>query len=105
MKRSNSKSKSFKQKYPLKIFNLTYEQVIDIYNKQEHKCFYSGLPFVVEKNHPMSISIDRIDNNKGYVINNIALCLYSINRGKSNGEYKNLIPIFKAAIKHYKKIK
>ena len=93
------------EKKPQQRFNLTYEQVIDIYNKQERKCFYSGLPFVIEKNHPMSISIDRIDNNKGYTIDNIALCLVSINQGKSDGEYKNLIPIFKAAIKHYKKIK
>jgi len=104
MKRSNSKSKSFKQKYPLKIFNLTYEQVLDIYNKQERKCFYSGLPFVVEKNHPMSISIDRIDSNKGYTIDNIALCVIAINIMKIDFPYKDLIPIFKAAIKHYKNI-
>ena len=99
-----TRGKSLKQKYPLKIFNLTYEQVIDIYNKQERKCFYSGLPFVVEKNHPMSISIDRIDNNKGYTIDNIALCARAINLMKTNCSYKNLIPIFKATIKHYKNI-
>ena len=86
-----------------KVFNLTYEQVLDVYNKYDCKCFYSGQKFIIEKYHPMSMSIDRIDNNKGYTIDNIVLCSRAINLMKNKYPYSDLIPIFKAAIKNYKK--
>ena len=87
-----------------KVFNLTYEQVLDVYNKQDRKCFYTGLPFVIKSKHPMSMTIDRIDNNKGYTVDNIVLCSRAINLMKHTYPYSDLMPIFKAAIKHYKNL-
>ncbi len=97
MKKSLGKTKKSKHN-----FIATYDEVINILEKQDRKCFYSGLPFVIENRHPMSPSIDRIDSLKGYTIDNIVICSYALNKMKSNSNFKDLIYIFEAVLKHAK---
>jgi len=49
------------------------------------KCFYTGEEFVLNQgtNHPNYPTLDRIDNTKGYVENNIVLCLNKCNELKN----------------------
>lgn len=71
--------------------------MLDLWEKQEGKCFYSGIPMVKrkykEKRGPFSASIDRIDSNKGYFIGNVVWSTWICNVGKNNftcEEYLNL---------------
>jgi hypothetical protein len=66
-------------------FKICKQDIIDLYNKQNGKCALSNfeLTFEVGKGHiPTNISIDRIDNNRGYIKNNIQLVCCLVNTMK-----------------------
>ena len=69
------------------IFSLeiTNEDIIHLYAKQKGRCHYSGLPLKEEFNHiprhPFAISVERLDNKKGYVLDNIKLTRRLFNLG------------------------
>lgn len=48
--------------------------------------------------NPFIASIDRIDSNIGYVLGNIQLVLWQVNRAKSDGTLEELITMCKAII-------
>lgn len=75
-------------------FDLTLEHIVELYDKQKGVCYISGVEMTLEKHSPRTISIDRIDSSKGYIIGNIGLCTDFINQAKSNyslEEFKKLI--------------
>tara|TARA_B100000575_G_scaffold208522_1_gene169824 strand:+ start:103 stop:1419 length:1317 start_codon:yes stop_codon:yes gene_type:complete len=61
--------------------NITYEDIIKQFIKQNGKCALTQTVFDTKKNKP---SIDRIDPNYGYLKNNIQLTTYLSNRTKWN---------------------
>ena len=74
------------------IFDLTIDQIIDLYYKQNGLCARTGIPmtWVKRKNgknqnpcKPTSLSIDRIDSSKHYTIDNVQLVIYLYNTMKS----------------------
>jgi hypothetical protein len=56
-------------------FNLTIQEVWDLFLKQNRKCALSGLNLVFPKslnrNEIITASLDRIDSKKGYFIENV----------------------------------
>lgn len=48
------------------------------------KCFFSGVNFENVENHPLSRSIDRLDNSKGYVEGNVVACTVRMNSMKNS---------------------
>jgi hypothetical protein len=88
-------------KKPYKKFELSYEDVISIYNRQNGKCFYTGLKFINEKYHPRSITIDRVNNNVHYTLENSVICILAINSAKSIHDYNDLLTLFQGAVDHY----
>ena len=61
-------------------FEVTADQLWDLYNTQKGLCALSGIPItlttIINKQHNldkslMSASLDRIDNSKGYIIDNV----------------------------------
>ena len=71
-------------------FIITKDYFINWWNSQEQKCVYCDIPIerlaVVDKSKKLArrLSIDRIDNEKGYTEGNLALCCLSCNFIKSN---------------------
>lgn len=67
-------------------FNITIEQVWDLYCEQNRCCKLTGLPIRFktkgDKKSKGTASLDRIDSKKGYVIDNVAWVHKDINRSK-----------------------
>ena len=84
--RKRSKKKNF-------TFNLTKEQIIELYNKQNGLCALTSIKMTHnaindrQENdshilNPYNISIDRIDSSLGYIINNVQLVCALVNNIK-----------------------
>lgn len=68
-----------------KTSNITFEDLINIYNEQEGKCNLTGEVLTFDKNNQSTnISIDRIDSNIGYEKGNIQLVCHYVNIMKWN---------------------
>lgn len=63
------------------IFNLTYDNIMRLWNLQNGRCYHSGIPMNYNKNE-WRISIDRLDNDKGYFPDNVVLCCGEFNGRK-----------------------
>jgi hypothetical protein len=78
------------RKIPLE-FNLTNEYLMELWNKQNHKCALTNIDMVHKWGFLNSISIDRIDSNKGYIIGNVQLVCRGINHMKNNVSQQNTV--------------
>lgn len=78
-------------------YDLEYEFIIDLYNKQNGKCALTGIPMTTYKGKGLyfsNVSIDRIDPSKGYFQNNVQLVCFWANQSKgtlSMDEFKKMI--------------
>lgn len=69
-------------------FSITKEQAWELYEKQNRKCSLSGLPIALSSSatHRVGIqtaSLDRVDNTKGYTIDNVQWLHKDVNRMKN----------------------
>jgi len=86
-----SRCKSNHNKKGMTGFNITEEFLSVLYIKQEGKCFWSGIPLPLDNiglGELNSISVDRLDPSKGYLIDNVILSckFYNLGRGNMNVE-------------------
>jgi len=68
-------------------FDVTIEELWDLFLQQNKKCALSGLPIVFGANHGRikgTASLDRIDSTKGYTANNIQWVHVDVNHMKWN---------------------
>lgn len=66
-------------------FNLTKQELLDLYEEQKGLCALSGLPMTRSSdNSEYSLSIDRIDSESGYTKDNVQLVCWRINTMKSS---------------------
>lgn len=70
---------------------LTWQDLLNKYNNQNGKCFYTGknlqLTYSTKTRKvcpPDQLSVDRLDSNKGYNQINTVLCCYAINNFKGD---------------------
>lgn len=61
------------------IFDLTRQQLIDLYNKQNGRCYYSNIVMSTKPSSHWKCSLERLDNDKGYTIDNVVLCCHEFN--------------------------
>jgi len=64
-------------------FNLTKEWIENQYKKQNGLCYYSGIPLSLERGK-YSMSLDRVDSNKGYIQDNTVITGWMINNMKGD---------------------
>lgn len=65
-------------------FDLTIQQLDQIYDRQDGKCFYTNQPFILatQAKHCLlesNISLDRIDISQGYSLDNVVMCTKMVN--------------------------
>lgn len=93
----NSKNNSKKRG---QIFNINEKDLLDKWNSQKRKCYYSGLEMTTLPNNDLSVSIDRIDSEKGYTRRNIVFTTSIVNRMKNKFD-SNVFLILCKAIANY----
>ena len=64
--------------------NITYSDLLTLWHKQNGLCALSNYPMSAKVNDQYKVSIDRIDSQYGYTVNNIQLVCRIANRIKSN---------------------
>ena len=60
-------------------FELTLEALVKLHKSQGGRCAISGVPFDTEPGRPFSMSLDRINVNVGYVIDNLRIVAAILN--------------------------
>ena len=63
-------------------FDITPEDLYELWDKQNGLCAYSKQPLTNEVNHLQMASLDRIDSKQGYVKSNIQLLCFAVNKMK-----------------------
>ncbi len=78
-------------------WDLTIDFIWDMYVTQDKKCALSGLEIEwSERGRTSTVSIDRIDNSKGYLTNNIHLVHKDVNMMKGRLSLERFIELCKA---------
>lgn len=67
-----------------KEFSLVTNDLLELWAKQDGRCAYTKLPMLATSNQFNTVSLDRIDSSKGYVVGNIQLVCAAINRMKQD---------------------
>lgn len=81
-------------------YDLTPEYLIELWEKQDGKCYYSGLPMTYNKYDIHLVSIDRIDSNKGYTKDNVVLSCWAINSMKNSYTTEEFVGLCQAVVDH-----
>jgi hypothetical protein len=76
--KSNAKQRLDKGRTDAGVFDLELDDLYNIWEEQNGKCYHSGIPMNYDRNE-WRISVDRLNNNKGYTIDNIVLCCLEFN--------------------------
>lgn len=76
-----------------KIVTIDLQYILDLVKQQNNLCALTKLPLAFKQNDPHSASIDRIDNNQGYIPGNIHIIAQSINLGRSSLPLSIFIPL------------
>jgi len=82
--------------------SITLDDLLNQFNKQNGKCFYSGrqLEIALRTKSLNSLSIDRIDSSKGYTPDNIVLCCSIINIMKLDTPEDEFINLCRDVVNH-----
>ena len=67
----------------------------ELYEKQNGKCYYSGIDMTFERDGKYILSVDRIDSNKGYLKDNVVLCCSIVNSMKNTLSTEEFLYIIK----------
>jgi hypothetical protein len=64
-------------------FDLTFDELVNIYRSQKGLCAYSGLPLKFGNSTEINwkMSLERIDTKLGYTKDNVCLICYEYNTG------------------------
>lgn len=77
--------------------NITSEYLKDLWDKQGGKCCISGVELTLELNHtPYQASLDRIDNTKGYIEENVRFVALIYNYARNTFSDQEVIDFCKA---------
>jgi len=76
--------------------------LMSLYDQQEGLCALSGvrMTWATGKMFPTSISVDRTDNEKGYVPGNVRLVCVAVNAFRSTMNDQELLKMAKALVLH-----
>jgi len=86
-------------------FELTKEYVMDLFEEQDGKCYYSGIQLNVVKENkdrthdPFKMSLDCVDPELGYVKGNVVWCAYCVNALKLKMSKEDMLNVCRHIVK------
>ena len=98
----NARNRSKKKNIP---FELTKEYIVDLFERQDGRCYYSDIKLnIVKKNKerthdPFKMSLDCVDSNLGYVKDNVVWCAYCVNALKLKMSKEDMIDVCRHIVK------
>lgn len=85
-------------------FSITMEDIQNVFEKQNRRCAYTGVPLSFTKSRIKNLyptaSIDRIDSSKGYTPNNIQITHKDVNKLKQDFEESRFIELCEQVINY-----
>ena len=63
---------------------VTREYLYELWKKQNGKCALSGVSLSLEPQTPITLSLDKIEPSKGYVVDNVQWLAWAVNRAKGD---------------------
>src|SRR5438128_381199 len=61
------------------MIDITLEYLKGVWDKQDGKCFYSGIQMQTKPNSDWKCSVERLDPDKGYIKGNVILACHELN--------------------------
>jgi hypothetical protein len=88
-------------------FTISEQDIHDLWDRQKGLCAVSGMPMSLEHgtvaNHNLrKVSVDRIDNSRGYHIDNIQLVIWQVNCAKASGNLESLVEMAQGIVANVK---
>ena len=83
-------------------FSLSLEDIKSIWDKQNGRCVYTGLPLTPKGHQINTVSLDRIDSNGEYELKNVQLVCVAINRMKLDHSENTFIQLCNIVTQHNK---
>ncbi|WP_428516348.1 hypothetical protein [Roseovarius sp.] len=88
-------------------FDLTTDEVLNLYHRQGGRCAVSGIKFSAEpakngRTNPFRPSLDRIDNNRGYTLDNVRIVLWGVNLARADFRDSEYVRICRGVAQNFK---
>lgn len=84
--------------------NIPWDLTLNYLETFPQVCFYSGNDLTFESHCPNTISLDRIDSNKGYVIGNVVFCCSIVNYMKQRYSSIDFVDMCEKVFKNKERI-
>jgi hypothetical protein len=81
-------------------FNITINELADLFDKQNGKCALTGWDLILEKDSRNTASIDRIDSSKGYTVDNVQWVHKQVNIAKNTLSQERFLEICKSVVEN-----
>jgi hypothetical protein len=83
--------------------DLTVDYLVNLYNQQGGCCYYTGEKMIFGwadgKVRPQTMSLDKLDPDKGYIKGNVVWCCYLANTMKQNMDEKTFYSVLQNILK------
>ena len=83
---------------------ITRQDLIDLWEEQQGRCYYSDLLMETKPALNTSVSVERLDSNVGYTRENTVLCCNAIIRMKTDFTVNEFIHFCKSVSENYKSL-
>eukprot|EP00397_Hematodinium_sp_SG-2012_P040978 GEMP01045032.1.p1 GENE.GEMP01045032.1~~GEMP01045032.1.p1 ORF type:complete len:455 (+),score=31.98 GEMP01045032.1:21-1385(+) len=83
--KQSAKKRAAKNRINAGVFQLTIDDAIGMYTRQRGLCFYSGIRMVPKPGSQWMVSMERLDNARGYVRDNVVLICFEFQTSDRSG--------------------
>lgn len=77
---------------------LSEKFLYELFLKQDRKCALTGVTLVIERGHPLCLSLDQIDPDLGYTEDNVQWLAWCVNRAKGDLHLDDFIDLCEAVL-------
>lgn len=82
--------------------SITAEYLYEVFKNQDRKCALTRADLVIEKEHPLCLSLDQIEPSKGYVEGNVQWLAWAVNRAKGDLDLIDFIGMCESVLEYRK---